>query len=89
MQKKSLKYIFIIKGRVTFLTRNAVSAGKNTCKRSNDDGWIECVSFRNWLHEFCSLYKDKCIDSGRILLQEKQQDEEDDVEYFVHYNLDS
>jgi hypothetical protein len=36
-----------------------------------EDDWIECVSCRNWLHEFCSPYKVKGVDCGRKLLQEK------------------
>jgi hypothetical protein len=30
------------------------------------------MSCRNWLHEFCSLYRDICFDYGRKLLREKK-----------------
>jgi hypothetical protein len=39
---------------------------ENYVKTAEHDGWIECVSCRNLLHEFCSPYKDKCFGCGRI-----------------------
>lgn len=28
---------------------------------------IDCVSCRNWLHDFCPAYNDKCVDYRNIL----------------------
>jgi DNA-directed RNA polymerase subunit RPC12/RpoP len=33
--------------------------------KTNEDGWIECVSCRSWLPEFCSPFKDKYDGCGR------------------------
>jgi len=42
-------------------------------KTIKEDGWVECVSGRNWLHEFCFTCKDKCRDCGRKSLLEKNK----------------
>jgi hypothetical protein len=57
----------------------------NLLAKTKEDEWIECVSGSNCLHGVCSPHKEKCVDCGR----EEQQDPEDDVEYFVHYSLNS
>jgi hypothetical protein len=45
----------------------------NNVKTAKEDGRVECVSCRNWLHEFCFTYKDKCIDCGiKSLLEENK-----------------
>jgi hypothetical protein len=70
-----------MKRQLKFLKRSAVSAGKTTYKTTKEDDWIECVSCRNWLHEFWSPHEDQYVDYGRkLLLQKKQQNAEDDLE---------
>jgi len=32
-----------------------------------DINWFDCVSCRNWLHDICSAYNDKCVDYRNIL----------------------
>jgi hypothetical protein len=44
---------------------------ENYLKATKEDDWIECESYRNWLHEFCSPYKEKRFDCGRKLLRQK------------------
>ena len=44
---------------------------ENYLQTTNENVWIEFVSCRNWLHEFCCPYKDKDFDCGRKLLREK------------------
>ena len=53
------------------LTRNAIKRWENYLQTIKEDDWIECVSYRNWLHDFRSPYKDKCVDYGKKLLREK------------------
>jgi hypothetical protein len=60
---------------------------ENYLQKTKVGDWIECASCRNWLHEFCSPYNDKCFDCGRKFCERKREDAEEDVEYFVHYNL--
>jgi len=50
---------------------------------------MEYVSCRNWLHEISSPYKQDCFDCNRKLMREKKQPvAEEDLENFVHCNLD-
>jgi hypothetical protein len=37
----------------------------NYVQTTKEADWIECVSCRNRLHEFCCPYKDKVFDCGR------------------------
>jgi hypothetical protein len=46
---------------------------ENNVQSVKEDGWVEYVSCRNWLHEFCFTYKDKCIDCGKKSLPEKNK----------------
>jgi hypothetical protein len=44
---------------------------ESDARTTKEDGGIECVSYRNWLQEFRSSYKNKCVDCGRKLLRGK------------------
>ena len=44
---------------------------ENYARTTKENGGIECLSCRNWLHECRPSYKDKCVDCGRKLLLEK------------------
>jgi hypothetical protein len=58
---------------------------ENYLQTTKEDDWIESLSCRNWLHEIYSPYKEKCVDYGKkVLRQKKQQDSEEDLEYFFH-----
>jgi len=39
---------------------------------TKENDWMECVSCRNWLHDFCSPYKDRCVYCGRKLVRLKE-----------------
>jgi len=56
---------------------------------TTEDDWIECVSCRNWLRQFCSPYKDKCVECGIKLRREKKSNDRKDLGNLVHCNLDS
>lgn len=58
-------------------------------QKAKKDDWIECVSCRNWLHEFCSPYKHKYVDCGRKLVRDKNskmQMRMQKISFIVTYN---
>ena len=44
---------------------------ENYMQTTTEDDWIECVSCRNWLLEFCSPYENKWVDCHRKLMRDK------------------
>jgi len=57
--------------------------------QTTKDDWMEYVSCRNWLHEISSPHKRDFFNCSRKLMREKKQPvPEEDLENFVHCNLD-
>lgn len=46
-------------------SNNCVECWENYFTTSRKDDWVRCTICLKWLHEKCSIYKEKCTDCGR------------------------
>lgn len=46
-------------------SNNCVECWENYFTTSRKDDWVRCTICSKWLHEKCSIYKEKCTDCGR------------------------
>ena len=71
--RKSIKTSFHIQETAEDSEMKCRECWENYTRTTKEDGGIERVSCRNWMHEFRSSYKDKCVDCGRKLPLEKNK----------------